>query len=244
MNNTKTINLLAADQAKHIAWLQKQYRLSAFDAESCFQDALVKYYQAPYNPELSSPYTYFNAILKNLAIDYLRKKKDNNTEYLENVGDYDAYVADQDNHEVYQRRKALFNNALKFALKPKERQIIAMVLDGVKYEEIAQEISTTPGNIKSIVFTAKQKIRDFLSNPSPRPLPTVPSLSESTVSSTERVIKRVRVKAFCEDYMVIIENGFSTEESTASSSSSPRKVIECKLKQFHFDGIVLIKKAS
>ena len=101
-------------------------------------------------------------IAKNVHYDQFRKKRVRPTE---NVTDWQDQLADQNpigsQQLIEKERMKLLQEALK-KLEPDKREIIIMSkLEGLRYQEIAEILGTTEGNIKVKVFRAIKALKNI-----------------------------------------------------------------------------------
>jgi RNA polymerase sigma factor (sigma-70 family) len=146
------------------------------DAEELTNDVFIKLdkYKGKYNNSLSQFHTFLYTMTNQSGIDYARKiaaelrKKNNNHLYLDDNtpenGPVQISAHKSFNADINIERKEL-NTKIKEAfntLTPKAQKIMHLVLEGVKYETIAQTLGVTVTDVKVTVLRSRPKLQTAL----------------------------------------------------------------------------------
>lgn len=128
------------------------------EAEDVFQETFVRFFTgARGQRELTNMSGYLFRIARNLSLNRIRDRGPA-TESLEGVEP--AIGAD---HSLEQGELlGLIADAVKLLNLEYREAFILREYDNMSYEEIAELTGSTPGNVKSRVFRARQKIRKIL----------------------------------------------------------------------------------
>ena len=135
------------------------------DAEDCTQQTMLNAYRAFLRfDNIASYKAWFCRIAKNVCIDFLRRKKPQQSieTMMENGHDIPDGNADVYHELDSNERKQHLHKALD-ALPPKMRIVIALRdIEGLSYEEMASTLSCTLGTVKSRVNRARNKLKEIL----------------------------------------------------------------------------------
>ena len=140
------------------------------DAQDIAQDAFIRVFKSikEFRNE-SQFYTWFYRILVNLALDHLRRNKNQASEFQDGVLLRSQSAAEAQlkttnpREELWkkQRRKAIVESI--DSLPPDQRTtVILREIDGLSYEEIAQVTKVPIGTVMSRLFYARRKLQDKL----------------------------------------------------------------------------------
>jgi RNA polymerase sigma-70 factor (ECF subfamily) len=140
------------------------------DAQDIAQDAFIRVFKSikEFRNE-SQFYTWFYRILVNLALDHLRRNKNQASEFQDGVLLRSQSAAEvqlkktNPREELWkkQRRKAIVESI--DSLPPDQRTtVILREIDGLSYEEIAQVTKVPIGTVMSRLFYARRKLQDKL----------------------------------------------------------------------------------
>lgn len=106
-----------------------------------------------YNPEYSlSTWTYRIAL--NVCISYLRKENSKNK--ISTSNEYPMDLIQWEENPVDEKMEQLYASIAE--LKPIDKAIITLFLEGCKYKEIAEVIGTTPTNISTRMLRIKETL--------------------------------------------------------------------------------------
>jgi RNA polymerase sigma-70 factor (ECF subfamily) len=106
-----------------------------------------------YNPEYSlSTWTYRIAL--NVCISYLRKENSKNK--INTLNEYPMELIQWEENPVDEKMEQLYASIAE--LKPIDKAIITLFLEGCKYKEIAEVIGTTPTNISTRMLRIKETL--------------------------------------------------------------------------------------
>ncbi|MEM1031994.1 MAG: sigma-70 family RNA polymerase sigma factor [Myxococcota bacterium] len=140
------------------------------DAREIVQEAFIRVHRNLAKFEGSSAFfTWFYRIVKNLAIDHMRKPARRESEPIDDPSVVDggphlpfiARLEGTDPNEVVKRREiaARIQQALD-ALPPYHRAVIIMrEVEGMSYQEMADAMEVSKGTIMSRLFHARQKLQ-------------------------------------------------------------------------------------
>jgi len=143
------------------------------DAREIVQEAFIRVHRNLGKFEGSSSFfTWLYRIVKNLAIDYMRKPARRESEPLDdpNLVDGGAHlpfisrIDGADPNDVVKRREiaARIQEALD-ALPPYHRAVIIMrEVEGMSYQQMAEAMDVSKGTIMSRLFHARQKLQKAL----------------------------------------------------------------------------------
>jgi len=132
----------------------------AATAEDMVQDAIIKLWNSSQMHEIKNPEALLRHILRNVCLDYIKLKK-NNAESLSS--DFKRYAGDSPSADVEIKEKISFVHKLIKAL-PDEQMVAVRLRDVMGYEmdEIAIILSTTEGNVRTLLSRARKKLREQL----------------------------------------------------------------------------------
>ena len=131
--------------------------------EDIFQDALVKFVKSINNgnyKDEGKPKGYFSFICMNLAKDYLRKEKGKPFMF-----DYDAIKTHKVSSMSIDYDKNVLINTIGDSLNKtslRRRVILKLLIEGWKYQEIAEMIGAPVGTIKGSIHKIRLAIKDNL----------------------------------------------------------------------------------
>jgi RNA polymerase sigma-70 factor (ECF subfamily) len=134
---------------------------TAESAEDVVQDGFVKIWRfaGSYDPRMSSPSTWMSTIVKNQALDYLRRNAHSDV-YIEEL---DARVALADEDTDLSRQLSLNAERLSFylgRLAPVQRQAIALAyFRGQSQSEIAHTLGAPIGTVKTWISRGLESLR-------------------------------------------------------------------------------------
>jgi RNA polymerase sigma-70 factor (ECF subfamily) len=142
-------------------------------AEEALQDAFVSIWHAAaaYQMHLSAPLTWMAAIVRNKALDLLRRQPKGETELSPH--DYDVLEGLQDTAAGPQALAELSRDAAALAgcmdkLAGRQRQAIGMAyLHDLSHSEVAAQLSQPLGTVKTWIRRGLDRLRECLSNREP-----------------------------------------------------------------------------
>jgi len=132
----------------------------AATSEDMVQDAIIKLWNTDQISEIKNPEALLRLILRNVCLDYIKLKK-NNTERL-NL-DFKRYADDSPSADVETKEEmSLIHKLIKDL--PTEQLMVVRLRDVMGYEmdEIAIILSTTEGNVRTLLSRARKKLREQL----------------------------------------------------------------------------------
>ena len=132
----------------------------AATAEDMVQDAIIKLWNSNQICEIENPEALLRHILRNVCLDYIKLKK-NNTERLSS--DFKRDVEDSPSANVEIKEKISFIHKIIKDL-PDEQMMAVRLRDvmGYEIEEIAIILSTTAGNVRTLLSRGRKKLREQL----------------------------------------------------------------------------------
>lgn len=139
-------------------------------AEEVLQDGFIKIWRfaGSYDPALASPSTWMAAIVKNQALDYLRR----NAYSGFHVEDIDEHLAPVEPDDDFSRQFSVDAERLSFylgRLTPVQRQAIALAyFRGQSQSEIACALNAPIGTVKSWISRGLESLRNMIDG---RPTP-------------------------------------------------------------------------
>lgn len=130
----------------------------AATADDMVQEAVLKLWNSKNIDEVRNAEALTIQILKNVCIDYLRLKKNNNEEIKPN---YFA-LSECDPYKTLERKDNLRNIQDCLAELPDDQMMAVRLRDIMGYEikEIAHIIGTTEVNVRTLLSRARQKLRE------------------------------------------------------------------------------------
>jgi RNA polymerase sigma-70 factor (ECF subfamily) len=137
-------------------------REGAATADDMVQEAVIKLWNSKNLDEIRNPEALTIQILKNVCIDYLRLKKNNNESIKPNYTTFAEY-----DPLTTLERKDQFKNLKSYIDELPYDQMIAIRLRdimGYEMSEIAHIIGTTEVNVRTLLSRARQKLREKLQN--------------------------------------------------------------------------------
>jgi len=131
-------------------------------AQDCLQEAYVKIRNSAgsYRPHLAAPMTWMSSIVRNQALDLLRRRRREvlQPEPEKLLQDESADTIPLDNLQQTEEGKRL-NNCLD-QLKSQQRQVIALAyLKGLTHEELASQTGTPLGTVKTWIRRGLEQLR-------------------------------------------------------------------------------------
>lgn len=137
--------------------ISRLYRDSAEDREDLFQEIVFQLWKSyPYFKGNASPGTWLYRIALNTAISSFRKKKPD-IRYTDTLPD----VAQGQPSEEVARRQERFFAAMK-QCDDSEKTIIALYLEGLSYQQIAEIIGISENNVGVKLNRIKSKIQKLI----------------------------------------------------------------------------------
>jgi len=132
----------------------------AATAEDMVQEATIKLWNSGQMQEIKNPEALLRHILRNVCFDYIKLKK-NSMERLSS--DYIRYAADSPSTDIERKEKISLIHKLIKEL-PEEQVMAVRLRDvmGYEMEEIAMILSTTAGNVRTLLSRARRKLREQL----------------------------------------------------------------------------------
>lgn len=179
--NQRLVNLLARvalrDQqafkelydltSSHLYGVALRYLRTASTAEEILQEAYINVWQqaGTYAATLSAPMTWLISVVRNKALDHLRKFK-RETETTDSVdagveGQVDAIADHADPHELFSAAtEALVLRRCVAQLDPPQRQSLALAFyDGLSHSELAEHLRVPLGTAKAWVRRGLERLR-------------------------------------------------------------------------------------
>jgi len=179
--NQRLVNLLARvalrDQqafkelydltSPHLYGVALRYLRTASTAEEILQEAYINVWQqaGTYAATLSAPMTWLISVVRNKALDHLRKFK-RETETTDSVdaggeGQVDAIADHADPHELFSAAtEALVLRRCVAQLDPPQRQSLALAFyDGLSHSELAEHLRVPLGTAKAWVRRGLERLR-------------------------------------------------------------------------------------
>lgn len=145
------------------------------DLDDIVQTTILKALQKSKTPAASNKNlkAWINTIAKNIIMDEFKIKKRgrergvvDDMAKIESVADSKPSAKEQiiGVEEEYETYWALNQQALNIIekLEANEREVMKLVLQGKKAKEIGEAVGTTEGNVRVIIFRAKQKLKGML----------------------------------------------------------------------------------
>jgi RNA polymerase sigma-70 factor (ECF subfamily) len=135
-------------------------RTGAYTAEDLVQEAVLKLWKSQEVYQIRNTEALTMQILKNVCLDYIKIKKNNNEELPPNMR---LYNENDPLTSVERREKVAHVRDLISALPP-DQMLAVRLRDVMGYEmvEIAEIIGTTEGNVRTLLSRARQKLREAL----------------------------------------------------------------------------------
>ena len=175
----------------HRSVLNVAYRLlgDRDSAEDVAQDVFVKLYQSPKTYRLTARFTtWLYRVTYNACIDQMRKRKRSNSVALEDSSErvVDPAALPETQAESNELAREVMSA---LAILP-ENQRIAVVLqmyEGLSYQQIADVMRTSVSAIESLLFRAKQTLKERLSSyveDEQRPVPAAEIPAEKRLNCT------------------------------------------------------------
>lgn len=130
----------------------------AATADDMVQDAVLKLWNSKNIDEVRNAEALTIQILKNVCIDYLRLKKNNNEEIKPNF----FALSECDPYKTLERKDDLRTIKDCLAELPDDQMMAVRLRDIMGYEmnEIAHIIGTTEVNVRTLLSRARQKLRE------------------------------------------------------------------------------------
>jgi RNA polymerase sigma-70 factor, ECF subfamily len=134
-------------------------------AEECLQDAYVKIWQrsGDYRPHLASPVTWLVTIVRNGALDSLRRNRRqvelSNPDHLEFLMDEQAFTPGPEGEES---DAALLKDCLRQLREDQRRCIEIAYFEGLSHGEIAERTGTALGTVKTWIRRGLEGLRKCL----------------------------------------------------------------------------------
>jgi RNA polymerase sigma-70 factor (ECF subfamily) len=163
-------------EVKEVYKILANYRNKLFLTDDLIQDVVMKvvknYDEGKYNAEKSSLATWVYNIAKNEKITQDRKENGSKFEkekqrlFLRiDVDVFESSLATENNdydNEIQLEKEIVINKSIE-QLSVKEKDvIIKYYYEDYSIKQISEELSITIGNVKSILFRARNKIKVFL----------------------------------------------------------------------------------
>ncbi len=129
--------------------------------EDALQDGFVKIWKNMdnYNPDISSLFTWMLTLVRNSAIDILRKDRKHKNQSIES-GVYDSMKYSEEMNLVDSGLLQKLNQ-----LDPKYKQLLDLVyFKGYTQQELSEELQLPLGTIKTRISTGLKMLRKILSN--------------------------------------------------------------------------------
>lgn len=145
------------------SWLSCRFPGLKADVEDIAQEAFLKALNVHKKRPLDDPKTYVFKVARNLAIDFLRRKKVINFKAL--VEEDESNVVDSMmgiQEEISRKQEFEFLNEAVDSLPKKCRQIITLrKLYGMSHKEIAAKLNISTNTVESQISIGIRKIRDY-----------------------------------------------------------------------------------
>jgi len=124
------------------------------DAEDLVQKAVLKAFEKQDSYQEDNFGGWVSTIMKNLFLDEVRKQKGK-----EFVDIDDEIIPSNDSHKFFEVRDVM--NGIK-TLSQKCQHILALIADGNKYDEIANQLSMPIGSVMSSLLRCRQNLQKHL----------------------------------------------------------------------------------
>ncbi|WP_066646829.1 RNA polymerase sigma factor [Christensenella timonensis] len=139
-----------------------KFMQNSFDAQDAAQDAIIKMYGSIRKFSFQSAFsTWMYRVVANTCLDLIRRRKPSvpMEEYTDAAVSRDGNPDEQaENNELGRSIRAAVQE-----LSEKYRTVLILKdMEGLKYEEVAEILSITPGTVKSRLFRAREKLRRIL----------------------------------------------------------------------------------
>ncbi len=139
-----------------------KFMQNSFDAQDAAQDAIIKMYGSIRKFSFQSAFsTWMYRVVANTCLDLIRRRKPSvpMEEYTDAAVSRDGNPDEQaQNNELGRSIRAAVQE-----LSEKYRTVLILKdMEGLKYEEVAEILSITPGTVKSRLFRAREKLRRIL----------------------------------------------------------------------------------
>ena len=162
MNNQEFNIVIEKLRPKLLSFAKGFVKDGAATADDMVQEAVLKLWNSKNLYEIRNPEALTKQILKNVCIDYLRLKKNNNEEIKPNI----CILSEHDPLVTLEKKDQMRNIQSYIEELPSDQIMAVRLRDIMGYEmcEIAQIIGTTEVNVRTLLSRARQKLRDRLQN--------------------------------------------------------------------------------
>lgn len=158
------------NKIKEITPLLKSYALSLTknpqDAEDLFQDTMIRIHKGLEKFRRGTNFKAWTiAVMRNIFINDYRKKKRRKTHAASNFNRYTVETAGKkvinlgESNVAYDELVSMIDTLPDFFKKP-----FWMAHEGYRYQEIAKQLDTPIGTVKSRIFFARQKLKQLYTN--------------------------------------------------------------------------------
>ncbi len=139
-----------------------KFMQNSFDAQDAAQDAIIKMYGSIRKFSFQSAFsTWMYRVVANTCLDSLRRRKPSVP-----VEEYSAVAVSKEGNPHERAENNELGRSIRAAiqeLSEKYRMVLILKdMEGLKYEEVADILSITPGTVKSRLFRAREKLRKIL----------------------------------------------------------------------------------
>ena len=139
-----------------------KFMQNSFDAQDAAQDAIIKMYGSIRKFSFQSAFsTWMYRVVANTCLDALRRRKPSVP-----MEEYTDLAVSREGNPDEQAENSELGRGIRMAvqeLSEKYRMVLVLKdMEGLKYEEVAEILSITPGTVKSRLFRAREKLRKVL----------------------------------------------------------------------------------
>lgn len=146
----------------HLFRLALRITMSKEEAEDIVQDTLIKVWNRKDEwQEIESIEAYSLRICRNLSLDRIRNKENNN-DSLDNLSSAEALQAATPQEQMIQRDRIQLVRNIVNSLPEKQRSCMQLrEFEGKSYKEIAQILEITEEQVKVNIFRARQTVKQL-----------------------------------------------------------------------------------
>lgn len=139
-----------------------KFMQNSFDAQDAAQDAIIKMYRSIRKFSFQSAFsTWMYRVVANTCLDALRARRPSVP-----MEEYSDAAVSREGNPDEQAENSELGRGIRTAveeLSEKYRSVLVLKdMEGLKYEEVAEILSITPGTVKSRLFRAREKLRKIL----------------------------------------------------------------------------------
>ncbi|MDO5556153.1 MAG: RNA polymerase sigma factor [Clostridia bacterium] len=161
-DNMEAFKELVIRHKNNIIYFISRYTKNVDIAEDISQDVFMYLLlnKKAYNPKFSLK-TFLYTIAKTRAINYLKKESK-----IVNIEDYDSlYIEDKDLEEsIFKRDTQNYVRKVINKMKPDYQAIIYLAdFERLSYKDVAKVMNKTNGQTKTLLYNARQKLKEMLS---------------------------------------------------------------------------------